>query len=104
MNHHPTDIRQEAPGELTVLWDDGHESRYPLPYLRFSCPCAACNELRRQQVAITVTPEGGSPTQIIGVGNYAIQVTWRDGHDTGIFAWDFLRDLCRCPDCSSGRF
>jgi len=101
VNYHPTDIRQETPGELTVLWDDGHESRYPFPFLRFSCPCASCNELRRQQVAVTVTPEGGTPTQLVGVGNYAVQFTWQDGHDSGIYAWDFLRELCRCAECVS---
>jgi DUF971 family protein len=35
------------------------------------------------------------------VGNYAIKIYWNDGHSSGIYSWDYLRNLCRCSACST---
>lgn len=82
-------------------WADGHRSYYELSYLRDRCPCARCS------------PAGGeaaSPFQIFKpaprlaaverVGNYALRLSWADGHDTGIYTWQFLREICPCAECS----
>jgi DUF971 family protein len=45
-------------------------------------------------------PAGVRPTALHLVGNYAMQLAWSDGHDTGIYSWDALRALCPCPQCS----
>ncbi len=37
------------------------------------------------------------------VGNYALSLIWSDGHSTGIYTWEYLRDLCPCPECDSAR-
>ena len=33
------------------------------------------------------------------VGNYALRIVWNDGHDTGIYSYDHLRQICPCPEC-----
>ena len=36
------------------------------------------------------------------VGNYALQINWKDGHSYGIYSWDYLRELCPCEECAEG--
>ena len=43
------------------------------------------------------------PTEAEGVGKYAIRFTWNDGHQHGIYSWDYLRDYCPCQECKSNR-
>ncbi len=89
---------------LRIAWEDGHESIY-LPYdLRLVCPCARCvDELTGRR---TLTPEmvddGVYPEAIEYVGRYALRFFWSDGHNTGIYPFDYLRGLCGCPECSTG--
>ena len=91
------DIKQN---EVRITWADGHQSSYTLDYLRQICPCASCNELRRNQDSLKVL----GPDQIVVkgelrperpvemVGNYALQFFWADGHNTGLYSFDFLRE------------
>ncbi len=86
-------------GELAVVWSDGTESYLPLTFLRRRCPCAVC--LGEQDLVGQV--HGGGAAQpsdksfaLAGyefVGGYAIRPRWQDGHDTGIFSFDYLREL-----------
>ena len=39
------------------------------------------------------------PVKAEAVGKYAIRFTWSDGHEHGIYSWDFLRDICPCAEC-----
>ncbi len=77
--------------ELEIRWADGHTSRYPHELLRGYCPCAGCQghsgEIRFQT--------GGDLElrNLSQVGNYALGLTWGDGHDTGIYTYAFLRKL-----------
>ncbi len=91
----PKRIAQAGPDTLRIEWQDGHESLYPVRRLRIACRCANCVEeltgrplLREQDVPEDVRPERISP-----VGRYAIQIAWSDGHDTGIYSFDYLREL-----------
>jgi DUF971 family protein len=43
------------------------------------------------------------PTEVAPVGNYAIRFNWNDGHQHGIFSWDYLREWCPCPECRAAR-
>jgi DUF971 family protein len=43
------------------------------------------------------------PTQAEGVGKYAIRFKWNDGHDQGIYSWQFLREVCPCEECKAAR-
>ncbi len=88
-------------GVLVVAWKGGGESRYALADLRRACPCAVCRELRSkpqatgeltllEDAAATATAEA---TRLDQVGRYGVRITWADGHDTGIYTYDALRDL-----------
>jgi len=93
---------------VSVRWSDGHLSAYPYAYLRGKCPCATCEELG----APAIKPP--SPLPILGqrplkpdraelVGRYALQIFWSDGHSAGIYSFDYLRNLCPCPECTAKR-
>ena len=85
-------------GMLCVRWSDGTQSRYDLNGLRRSCPCALCREAREQSdelsllsgEAVTATAEA---QRVDFVGRYGLRILWGDGHDQGIYTFDFLRQL-----------
>jgi len=87
-------------GELVISWRDGSESRYGLEGLRRACPCAQCRETHGPDEtgglailsaeAVSATAEARGFTH---VGRYGIRIEWADGHDHGIYAFEFFRDL-----------
>ena len=85
-------------GELGVVWEDGHESYYPGHGLRCACACAECVEETsgRKLLKDDQVPRDVRIVEIHPVGNYAIAVRWSDGHETGIYPFDRLRELCPC--------
>ena len=103
----PKDITiDRAAGVLQITWGDLHISQFPLRWLRANCPCATCREERRvaaQETDILKLSSGPLPSAAIGnaslVGNYAIRLTWTDGHDAGIYAFAVLREHCPCSVC-----
>ena len=92
---------------LELEWSDGHRSTYDWELLRWNCPCATCSgEMGSPgvlQFTSELTPEQTALTDLNEVGRYALQPTWQDGHDTGIYSFDLLRRLCPCPDCAAAR-
>jgi DUF971 family protein len=102
-------IKQTSPTELFVKWDDGHESVYILESLREECPCASCKGetiLLHSYTPVklpVMTPGKYELTNVQQVGNYAIQLFWGDGHQTGIYSWEYLRRLCQCDECKKER-
>ncbi|MBI3783825.1 MAG: DUF971 domain-containing protein [Deltaproteobacteria bacterium] len=100
-SYRPTTIKRVGTESLEVVWDDAHHSIYPNRYLRDNCPCAACREGKPMRFSLPVVASGGDlhPTQIGVVGRYAINIQWSDGHDTGIYSYETLRQLCRCDLC-----
>jgi DUF971 family protein len=100
--HVPVEIhhmRQE--GLVRITWDDGHVGEYPREYLRGYCPCALCQG-HGGAVKFIAAPDARL-AEITAVGNYAIQFGWEDGHNTGIYTYDYLRSLCACPQCKSSK-
>jgi DUF971 family protein len=100
---HPTEVRR-LPEErrLRVTWSDGHVGEYDYAYLRGYCPCAACQGHTNEAIHFHPPPGGSAglvAEEIQPVGNYAISIRWSDGHDTGIYRFDFLRRLCPCDAC-----
>jgi DUF971 family protein len=85
--------------ELRITWDDGHISVLPLKFLRDECPCAGCKgEVLFGKVykpaPLSVFQEGMYELAALKpVGQYAIQAFWKDGHDTGIYSWEYLKAL-----------
>ena len=85
--------------DLRIEWKDGVESRYPLFALRNACPCAACvDELTGKRV---LDPKSVPPGVFIEkaeyVGHYALRLFWSDRHDSGIYAFAYLRELADNP-------
>lgn len=80
-----------APDALTLEWSDRVTS-IPAGWLRASCKCAPCQSarLRGEQVAVEV---GLSLVDASPVGHYAVQLSFSDGHDRGIYPWVYLREL-----------
>lgn len=98
--HTPTHIDLKKDRGLTIQWDDGSGSYYTIAYLRRMSPSAEQRELREQMARnpLTILPEGRSGTgssDVVAlsaelVGNYAIKIAFSDGHDTGLYTWDYL--------------
>ena len=86
---------------ITILWDDGHEGIYPSRYLRGYCCCAACVEemTGRRIVGENDVDEYVMALDWIQIGRYALQFLWSDAHDSGIYPFEVLRNLCRCEEC-----
>jgi DUF971 family protein len=96
---------------VDITWTDGHTSHLDFPLLRENCPCATCKDERGiKEEAISLAPMSSpllpmfkpkaraqSATQ---VGNYAIQISFNDGHSTGIYSYEYLRTLCPCEECA----
>ena len=100
----PLEIRRVNPLELSVLWADDHRSTFSSEYLRKVCPCESCHDERRQaetglRVISKEIPARVEMNQISGVGRYAIQIEFSDGHNTGIYSFELLRKLCPCEQC-----
>lgn len=101
----PLEFTQVGLKSLRVRWADGHESEFPLPQLRAICPCAACRTAEPSPAAAgpfrVLGPEPSSePAGLEQVGNYALGVTWKDGHHS-IYAFDLLRAACPCSACAT---
>jgi DUF971 family protein len=104
----PITLRKEGTDRLAIDWNDGHRSIYTWKHLRDSCPCAGCREERLQppNPLRILTPAELAPKPPIGpvamepVGLYAYRIKWNDGHDTGLFTLENLRELCQCEECS----
>ncbi len=94
----PLEIRHErAARRVVVAWADAHESSFPLDYLRSWCPCALCQGHRPQARYLDLRDQ--QLVDLGAVGNYAVSLSWSDGHNTGIYSFRLLRELCPCTSC-----
>lgn len=97
----PLGFELDRQRELRIRWADGHETTLPLALLRRQCPCAACRSERETQasgalpVVATASEQRAKVTAVSAelVGQYALRLTWEDGHDTGIYDYELLRRL-----------
>ncbi len=102
----PVSIKKGTNQDLSIMWDDGHKGRSSLKQLRDRCPCAGCQGETVLLHSYQAPPQDRSIpgryeiTGIQQVGSYAVQLSWRDGHSTGIYSWDYLRSLCECESCA----
>jgi len=91
---------------VTIVWKDGHRSEYDLQYLRDRCPCAMCGKLEKpaaQQLSnpLPLYKARARIQDVEMVGHYALRFFWNDGHSTGIYSYEHLRNICPCPECKS---
>lgn len=90
----PKEIGPEG-NKLRIVWNDGSESRLAFDYLRNHCPCAICVDewTGKRRRPILLLDSNFGPTSVEPVGNYAIQISWSDGHNTGIYSFRYLKEL-----------
>lgn len=91
---------------MTIAWRDGHESHWSFGWLRDACPCAVCHEAREGEGRAPGVPKPKPatllpmyeapprPQEVEPVGKYAIRFHWNDGHEAGIYSWEYLRNVC----------
>jgi DUF971 family protein len=114
-------VLSNDPKGVTITWDDGHASTYAFLYLRKACPCALCKGERTpfdqmrgiggraasQQGRSADSSESSGlagdernvAKDMFKVGRYALGFLWGDGHNSGIYTWDYLRKMCPCAEC-----
>ena len=89
--------------DLALAWEGGAEDFIPLETLRRRCPCALCqgepDALGRTARPVPPLPPGATELVGIGrVGSYALHLRWADGHDSGIYPFDYLRRIAGRQD------
>jgi len=92
----PQDIQQIG-SELAIKWENGEECFISLEKLRWACPCAVCkgevdilgNLYKNPEVPLTA--KSFVLNGFVRVGGYAIQPVWGDGHNTGIYSFEYLQ-------------
>lgn len=100
---HPTRIRSPRGAEVTEIdWSDGSTTRYAHRTLRGLCPCAHCQGhdrgIRWVESAEQASKLSLEIADIEQVGNYAVGLSWGDGHSGGIYTFEYLRELGRLHD------
>jgi DUF971 family protein len=98
MDAYPTNLSLTPAGRLRIEWSDGLRREYAVQELRDRCPCATCREKRAEPPPLlpVMKIEEARPLKIAAmkpVGNYAYSIEFSDGHDSGIFTLELLREL-----------
>lgn len=98
---------------MDIDWLDGHSSHYSFTFLRDACPCALCDDERAKSGrqpgeapkqapgSLPMFKAAAKPVSAEGVGKYAIKFQWNDGHELGLYSWQFLREICPCDECQT---
>jgi DUF971 family protein len=114
----PLRLNLKKDEKLEIEWRDGVRSTYPIGYLRSMCPCASCKAVRGgyegghppaieakpidappppKKLSLSILP--GNYSQPLSalkaelVGNYAIRIDWSDNHGSGIYSFEYLREI-----------
>lgn len=90
----PTDIKlHQSSHILEISFDEGSTFNLPTEYLRVYSPSAEVQGHGPGQEVLQIGKQDVNITKIDMVGNYAVQLSFDDNHDTGIYSWDTLYDL-----------
>jgi len=101
MTVQPTRLQLLDDGTLQIVWSDNESRQYRVAELREACPCASCREKK------TAPPPSSTELPVISqaetqplriahmepMGRYAYAIHFSDGHDTGLFTLESLREL-----------
>jgi len=111
--HDPEHIAISKSKGIEIDWKDGHHSSYSVALLRDECPCATCTgahgtvpqktDFSAPKSPFQMYKPGPKMLQVEPVGSYAVRIHWNDGHSSGIYSWDHLRDICPCAECNARR-
>jgi DUF971 family protein len=104
MRHEAEHVAISKSTGVKIDWRDGLHAHLPNALLRDECPCASCtgaHGTEPKKSNYQSPPPSPFPIyqpriamlNVEPVGNYAIRVYWNDGHNTGIYTWEFLREL-----------
>jgi DUF971 family protein len=96
---------KNAGDALQIEWSDGVIQRIPWRKLRESCPCASCRVDRAkppkpQPLLAVLSPAEAQPLAPVSMrpaGNYAYAIAFSDGHSSGIYSLELLRELGELP-------
>jgi len=97
-SYYPTQIKR-IETTLKITWNDGKISDIPLTKLRDECPCVNCkgeSVIFESYIPIKTPFKAAGYYEIESIeamGNYAVSIKWKDGHDTGIYSWEILRKI-----------
>lgn len=92
----PKKIKVREKEFLDIIWDNGETISIKLSNLRNSCPCAICGAEKKEWSNSYIplfTKEQLTIKQIKIVGTYAISIEWEDGHNTGLYDFEYLNQL-----------
>jgi DUF971 family protein len=90
----PTEITlHKSTQQLEVAFNDGQRYQFPTEFLRVYSPSAEVRGHGPGQEVLQTGKRNVAIQEMVPVGTYAILIRFSDGHDTGIFSWDYLRDL-----------
>ena len=113
----PTRLHLKKDERLEIDWADGVRGVYSVAYLRSMCPCAQCRTVRQGQsqgqappasappgadaptkkTSLTILPGNyARPLQAVSaelVGNYGVKIEWSDAHGSGIYSFQYLREI-----------
>jgi DUF971 family protein len=96
---HPTEIKlHQTSRALEIAFSDGRRFRLPYEFLRVHSPSAEVRGHGPGQEVLQVGKRGVGIAEVEAVGHYAIRPSFSDGHDTGIYSWDYLYDLGQRQD------
>jgi DUF971 family protein len=89
----PTVIRRSDPTRVEIEWSDGGKTTFTAAELRGLCPCAGCvsETTGRRMIDPTKVAADLHQSDLAMVGNYAISMRFSDGHHTGIYTFEYLR-------------
>ena len=95
----PTELKLRTKSRvLEVAFDDGSRFELPFEYLRVFSPSAEVRGHGPGQETLQTGKRDVAIKEVESVGHYAIRPTFSDGHDTGIYSWDYLHDLGKRHD------
>jgi len=94
MSEQPTEIKLHQQSlMLEIAFDDGASFQLPYEFLRVYSPSAEVSGHGPGQEVLQAGKKGVGISELVPVGSYAVQINFDDGHDTGLFTWEYLYKL-----------
>lgn len=105
---YPTALSRQDDGSIIICWDDATQTVWKPAELRKACPCATCREKKRHAAEAPAKPRtlpviSAAEARPLGiesmrpVGNYAYNISFSDGHNSGIFSFKLLKREIAAP-------